>query len=275
MQGKIVVITGASSGIGAAAARALAALGATVAVVGRNPERTKDVANECLGQATPFVADMSSLASVAKLAQDLAAKYPVIDVLANNAGFIAPKKELTVDGIESTFAVNHVAPFLLTRLLEANLKSSPEARVITTSSSAHTTGRLDRPFNPEARWSSWGAYGDSKLANIAFTTELDRRLAGTTVTANCFHPGVVHTGFGRDKGLLSLLQSTFGKLVLISAEKGADTLVFLASDPEAVKTTGKFWVKRKVSRSSAAAQDQVTASTLWVQTEAMVAKYVH
>lgn len=168
MQGRTVVVTGASSGIGAAAARSLADAGATVAVVGRNPARTNDVANECLGRGRAFVADMSSLASVAELAEELADAYPVIDVLANNAGFIAAKHELTVDGIESTFAVNHVAPFLLTRLLMPNLRASSEARVITTSSSVHTTGRLDRPFNPDLKWSSWGSYGDSKLANIAF-----------------------------------------------------------------------------------------------------------
>ena len=275
LSGKVIVITGASSGIGAAAARALADAGATVAVVGRNRERTEAVAQECLGRGRAFVADMSSLASVASLAAELAAQYPVIDVLANNAGFIAGKKELTVDGIESTIAVNHVAPFLLTRLLEPNLKASSEARVITTSSTAHTAGRLDRPFDPAAKWSSWGAYGDSKLANIAFTTQLDRKLAGTTVSANCFHPGVVHTGFGRDKGLLSMMQNTFGRFVLLTAEKGADTLVFLASDPAAAKTTGKYWVKRKVARTSNAAQDTASAELLWTQTEALVAAYTH
>lgn len=275
MQGKTVVITGASSGIGAAAARALANAGATVAVVGRNAERTDEVAKGCLGRGRAFVADMSSLASVAALAAELAEAYPVIDVLANNAGFIAPKKELTVDGIESTFAVNHVAPFLLTRLLEPNLKASSEARVITTSSTAHTSGRLDRPFDPSAGWSSWGAYGDSKLANIAFTAHLDRRLASTHVSANCFHPGVVHTGFGRDKGLLSLFQNVFGKLVLLTPEKGADTLVFLASDPKAIEVTGKYWVKRKVARPSNAGQDVPSAELLWTQTEALVAAYTH
>ena len=275
MEGKTVVVTGESSGIGAAAARALADLGATVAVVGRNPERTGEVAQQCLGRGRAFVADMSSLDAVAALAEQLAAAYPVIDVLANNAGFIAAKNEPTVDGIESTFAVNHVAPFLLTRLLEPNLKASSEARVVTTSSAAHKTGRLDRPFDPNAQWTSWGAYGDSKLANIAFTTELDRRMAGTTVGANCFHPGVVHTGFGRDKGLLALLQSTMGRFLLISPEKGADTLVFLASAPEAVRTTGKYWVKRKVKSPAPAGHDATSAQLLWSQTAALVSKYVH
>ena len=275
MQGKTVVITGASSGIGAAAARALAQAGATVAVVGRNRERTNEVAAACSGHGRAFVADMSSLASVAALARELDEAYPVIDVLANNAGFIAAKKEQTVDGLESTFAVNHVAPFLLTRLLEPNLKASAEARVITTSSSAHNAGWLDRPFNPSARWNSWAAYGDSKLANIAFTAALDRRMAGTTVSANCFHPGVVHTGFGRDKGWLSMMQNLFGGLVLLTPEKGADTLVFLASDPLAATTTGVFWVKRKVRNPSQAARDLVSAQLLWTQTEALVAAHTH
>ncbi len=273
MQGKVVVVTGASSGIGAAGARALANAGATVAVVGRDSGRTNQVAQECLGRGRAFVADMSSLVSVATLAKELAQAYPVIDVLANNAGFIAPKDEKTVDGIESTFAVNHVAPFLLTRLLEPNLQASAQARVITTSSSAHNTGKLDRPFDPHAKWSSWGAYGDSKLANIAFTAELDRRMQGTKISANCFHPGVVHTGFGRDKGVLSFLQNTFGRFVLITAEKGADTLVYLASEPEGIKNTGKFWVKRKVVQPSAAGLDRNGAKLHWKKTEALIAPF--
>jgi retinol dehydrogenase 14 len=273
MKDKVVVVTGASSGIGAAAARALANAGATVAVVGRDKDRTNRVAQECLGNGRAFVADMSSLASVAALAKELAAAYPVIDVLANNAGFIAAKDEKTVDGIESTFAVNHVAPFLLTRLLEPNLQTSAQARVITTSSSAHNTGKLDRPFDSGAKWSSWGAYGDSKLANIAFTAELDRRMQGTNISANCFHPGVVHTGFGRDKGMLSLLQNTLGRYFLITAEKGADTLVYLASDPEATKITGKFWVKRKVTKPSAEGSDSNGAKVLWEKTEALIATF--
>lgn len=273
MQGKVVVITGASSGIGAAAARVLANAGATVAVVGRDKDRTNQVAQECLGNGGAFVADMSSLASVAALAKELAAAYPVIDVLANNAGFIAAKDEKTVDGIESTFAVNHVAPFLLTRLLEPNLQSSGQARVITTSSSAHNTGKLDRPFDSSAKWSSWGAYGDSKLANIAFTAELDRRMQGTNISANCFHPGVVHTGFGRDKGMLSLLQNTLGRYFLITAEKGADTLVYLASDPEATKITGKFWVKRTVTKPSTEGSDSNGAKVLWEKTEALITAF--
>ncbi len=273
MKDKTVVITGASSGIGAAAARAIAQAGARVAVVGRNPTRTKEVAEECMGRGRAFVADMSSLASVAELAEELTSAYPIIDVLANNAGFIADKRVLTVDGIESTLAVNHVAPFLLTQLLEPNVKAADHGRVITTSSSAHTTGRLDRLFDSNAKWSSWGAYGDSKLANIAFTSELDRRFAGTNATANCFHPGVVHTGFGRDKGLISMFQNTLGKLVLLTPEKGADTLVYLASSDEALKTHGKFWVKRKVKSPSPAGQDAVAASLLWTQTAALVAKY--
>jgi NAD(P)-dependent dehydrogenase (short-subunit alcohol dehydrogenase family) len=273
MRGKIVVVTGASSGIGAAGARALANCGATVAVVGRDKQRTNQVAHECLGNGRAFVADMSSLTSVVALAKELAEAYPVIDVLANNAGFIAAKDEKTVDGIESTFAVNHVAPFLLTRLLEPNLRASAQARVITTSSSAHNTGKLDRPFDTNAKWSSWGAYGDSKLANIAFTAELDRRMKGTNISANCFHPGVVHTGFGRDKGMLSMLQNTLGRYFLITAEKGADTLVYLATDPEGTKTTGKFWVKRKVMKPSAEGSDTNGAKVLWDKTEALVTPF--
>ncbi len=275
IKGKTVVITGASSGIGAAAARRLADLGATVAVVGRDPERTRAVADGCVGRGRAFVADLSSLASVAALATELAETYPVIDVLANNAGFIAAKRELTVDGIESTIAVNHVAGFLLTRLLEANLKASPQARVITTSSAAHRTGRLDRVFDTTARWSSWGAYGNSKLANIAFTTEIDRRMKGTTVSANCFHPGIVRSGFGRDKGLLSLAISATGGLGMISPERGADTLVFLAVEDEPAGVTGRYWVRRRPRHAANAGRDPKTTERLWTETAALCAKYVH
>ena len=275
MTAKTVVITGASSGIGAAAARALADAGATVAVVGRNPERTAAVAAECVGRARAFVADMSSLESVSALAAELSEAYPTIDVLANNAGFIAAKRAMTVDGIESTIAVNHVAPFLLTRLLEPNLHRSTEARVVTTSSRAHTTGKLERAFNMKARWGSWSSYGDSKLANIAFTAELDRRMHGTTVSAHCFHPGVVHTGFGRDKGLFSKLQNSLGSIFLLTPEKGADTLVFLASAAEPLTTTGRYWARRRLANTSAAGRDQQAAARFWDQTEALVAPHLH
>ena len=275
IEGKTIVITGASSGIGAAAARRLADMGATVAVVGRDAERTRSVAGECLGRGRAFVADFSSLDSVAALAAELGDAYPVIDVLANNAGFIAAKRALTVDGIESTIAVNHVAAFLLTRLLDANLKASPQARVVTTSSAAHRTGRLDRVFDSTARWSSWAAYGNSKLANIAFTTELDRRMQGTTVSANCFHPGLVRTGFGRDKGLLSLAISATGGLGMVSPEQGADTLVFLAAEDEPARVHGRYWVRRRPHQSANAGRDPKTIERLWTETAAVCAKYVH
>jgi NAD(P)-dependent dehydrogenase (short-subunit alcohol dehydrogenase family) len=269
LTGKTVVVTGASSGVGAAAARQLAALGATVAVVGRDHGRTMDVAEQCSGRGRAFVADLSSLASVAELASRLAETYPVIDVLANNAGFIAASKELTVDGIETTFAVNHVAPFLLTQLLDANLRASTDARVITTSSTVHSSGKLDRPFDRDAKWTSWGAYGDSKLANIAFTAELARRMQGSKVIASCFHPGVVHTGFGRDKGLIAAFQKALGPIFLLTPEKGADTLVFLASDSGAASNNGKYWVKRRVV-ATAMTEDRAAAETLWTRTAALV-----
>ena len=275
VEGKTIVITGASSGIGAATARRLADMGAAVAVVGRDPERTRAVADECLGRGRAFVADLSSLDAVATLAAELGDAYPVIDVLANNAGFIAAKRELTVDGIESTIAVNHVAGFLLTRLLDANLKAAPQARVITTSSAAHRTGRLDQVFDTTGRWSSWGAYGNSKLANIAFTTELDRRMKGTTVSANCFHPGIVRTGFGRDKGLLSLALSATGGIGRVSPDQGADTLVYLAIDEEPARVTGRYWVRRRPHQAANSGRDPKTIDRLWTETAALCAKYVH
>ncbi len=274
MQGTVVVLTGASSGIGAAGARELADRGATLAVVGRNEARTRDVALQCGPNATPFVADFASLASVQTLGASLLEKYPNIDVLINNAGFIAGRFERTVDGIESTMAVNHVAPFLLTQLLADRLRTNPAGRVITTSSVAHASARLHvEDLDGERSWRAFKAYSQSKLANVLFTRELARRWPGVAV--NCFHPGVVDSGFGNSNPMLKLFMPV-ARLVLIGPEKGARTMVQLASSTEtgANAVSGEYWVRGKVSKTSDAGNDMAVAARLWERTEELVAPFL-
>ena len=273
MRGTVVVVTGASSGIGAAGARELADRGATLAVVGRNERRTRDVALECGPQATPFIADFASLASVQALGNSLLSAYPRIDVLVNNAGFIAGRFERTVDGIESTMAVNHVATFLLTRLLEDRLRANRGSRVITTSSVAHASSHLHvEDFDGEFNWRAFRAYSRSKLANVLFTRELAVRWPG--VAANCFHPGVVDSGFGDSNPMLKFFMPVV-RLGLIGPEKGARTMVQLASAPEGGTVTGEYWVRGKVSKTSAQGNDMALANRLWERTEEMVAAFIN
>jgi NAD(P)-dependent dehydrogenase (short-subunit alcohol dehydrogenase family) len=217
-----------------------------------------------------FQADLSSQASVRRLAADLLDRLPRIDVLANNAGGVFSGSQVTADGIEMTWAVNHLAPFLLTGLLLDRLKASAPARVITTSSGAHTGARI--PFDllegePPYGAGGFGRYGPSKLANILFTTELARRLEGTGVTASCFHPGFVATGFGRNNGALMRFGITLARPFARTPEKGAETLVWLADSPDIGGETGGYYVDRHRATPSAAAQDAEAARRLWEVSE--------
>ena len=273
MKGKVCVVTGATSGIGKATAAALARLGATVVLVGRDRGRTEAAAAEIgsVSVAPPQAetADLASMAQVRGLADRLA-KLERIDVLVNNAGLVLGERRITPDGFEHVFALNHLAPFLLTNLLLPKLTASAPARVVTVTSDAHSAARLDlSDLNLERGWDSWRSYANSKLANILFTRELARRLGGTGVTANCAHPGVVRTGFGREARPLLKLGITIARPFMLSPERGADTIVYLASSPDLEGQAGGYYVKRQRREPSAAARDDAAAGKLWELSEEM------
>ena len=271
MKGTVCVVTGATSGIGKAAAAALARLGATVVLVGRDRGRTEaaaaEIARVSASPARAEVADLASLEQVRGLAGRLAG-LERIDVLINNAGQVLGERRITPDGLEHVFVLNHLAPFLLTSLLLPKLSASAPARVVTVTSDAHSAARLDLSDpNLEHGWDSWRSYANSKLANILFTRELARRLDGTGVTANCAHPGVVRTGFGRESRPLLKLGIMIARPFMLSPERGADTIVYLASSPDVAGQTGGYYVKRQRREPSAAARDDAAARELWELSE--------
>ena len=268
MSGRICLVTGATRGIGRATAEALAKSGAQVLVHGRDSASVGAVCREMIryGQVTGVVGDLNSLAAVRKLAGEIAAQYPRLDVLVNNAGTGSRRRQTTADRYERTFGINHLAPFLLTNLLLEKLKASKAARVVTVSSMAHRGATLDfDDLNFEKRkYSGLRAYGESKLANILFTLELASRLAGSNVTANCLHPGVVATNifaaFGGPTGkIFSVLLRPF----MLSPADGAKTSVYLASSTEVANVTGKFFDKCREVPPAPAAQDGAAAKRLW------------
>lgn len=272
MDGKTVVITGATNGIGRAAAIALGGMGARLILVCRDRPRGQAVVSEieALGAKADLVlADLAEFAPVRAAAAQVLRLCPRIDVLVNNAGAIFQERSVTADGFERTFALNHLSYFLLTRLLLDRIKGSAPARIVNVASRAHWRAKavdLD-DLTGERDYSSWRRYGESKLANILFTRELSRRLAGTGVTANCLHPGVVATGFGRNsKGLINLMVRMAAPF-LVTPEKGAETIVYLASSTEAAGVSGKYFVRCAPARTTAAAQDDDAARRLWELSE--------
>lgn len=275
---KTAVITGASDGIGKETARALAKAGWRVAVVGRNPEKTAQVARE-LG-ALPYAADFSSLQNVKTLSQRLLGDYAQIDLLINNAGGIFKRQPPTADGFEITFQVNHLAPFLLTRLLLPRLRED-KAAVITTSSVAHSLAGMffdtDRAEKNGA-YSPYMAYGNSKLANILMTRELNRRYGAEGLKAVCFHPGVVSTSFAKEKGSpMGLMYRTFLRKLLFmkTPREGADTVIWLAEgEPGKDWQPGEYYVNRKPARTSGKARSQELALALWEKSEALCEPYL-
>jgi NAD(P)-dependent dehydrogenase (short-subunit alcohol dehydrogenase family) len=267
----LVLITGATRGIGRAATVELAKRGAEVALVGREPERVAAVAEEArtAGGGAPVyrhVADLSLMSEVRRLAAEVRAAYEHIDVLANNAGALFAHRKETSEGIERTFALNHLAPFLLTNLLRDRLAGG---RVVGTASDAHQSGRLDLDdLQSERSYSAMRVYGTSKLCNILFTRELARR--APELHANCFHPGVVRTGFGKnDNGIWKIL-ITLGGPFLRSPQRGARSLVWLALSDEADRLPGEYIEDEKVVPPSAQAQDDTLARELWERSAQLV-----
>jgi NAD(P)-dependent dehydrogenase (short-subunit alcohol dehydrogenase family) len=269
MEGKTVVVTGATGGIGRATAHGLALMGARVTIVGRDPQRTKEAAEAIReaagGKVDAFTADLSSQAQVRRLAGELLATLPRIDVLINNAGGYWNTRHTTADGIEHTLALNHLAPFLLTNLLLERLQLSGSARVITVSSNAQAMGRIKfDDLQGEHSYSGATAYNQSKLANLLFTYELARRLQGTSVTSNALHPGLVSTGFGaEDPGRAQRLLVPLLRPFMLTTDQGAKTTIHLASAPDLTDVSGRFFAQRKPRRSSKASYNQATAVQLW------------
>lgn len=267
MDGRTVLVTGATSGIGRATALGLAALGAHVAITGRNHGRTEDAAREITAaggrNVDVFVADMSSQAQVRRLAGEVLERLPRIDVLVNNVGGYWSTRHLTDDGLERTFAINHLAPFLLTNLLLDRLERSAPARVVTVASNAHTSGRIDfDDLQGERSYSGSRAYSQSKLANVLFSYQLARRLHG--VTANALHPGVVRTAFGaEDPARIQRLLIPLLRPVMKSPAQGAATSIHLASAPELERVSGRYFANRGAIRSSARSYEQAVAARLW------------
>jgi NAD(P)-dependent dehydrogenase (short-subunit alcohol dehydrogenase family) len=270
MEGKTVLVTGANQGIGKATAIALAAQDANVVILSRNPEKGLAALHDVQaasrgGKAELLVADFASLADVRRAAAEFRAKHKRLDVLVNNAGLIVPKRHLTIDDLEETFAVNHLAPFLLTTELLDLLKASAPSRIVNVSSEAHRGAKMhweDLQF-ANGRYKSFRAYGQSKLANILFTYELARRLEGTGVTANALHPGVVASGFGQTyPGALSFLVKV-ARPFLLTNEEGARTSVHLASSPEVQGVSGKYFAKCRPVRSNAVSYDEASQRKLW------------
>jgi len=254
MQGKICLITGDTNGIGKSTAHELARMGATVVIVGRNAQKTSQVVEEiraASGNNTvdSLLADLSSQQEVRRLANEFKSKYSHLHVLLNNAGAVFMQRQLSVDGIEMTFALNHLAYFLLTNLLLDKIQASAPARIINVSPGAHTYGKVEFDNLQDERDYSSRAYGNSKLATILFTKELARRLEGTGVTVNALHPGFVSTGFGKNNpGFLMKTIRAVVPLIAHSTEKGAEKSIYLASSPEVQSIAGKYFVDCKVTQ---------------------------
>ncbi len=277
MSGKVVVVTGANTGIGKATAAGLAGMGARVLACGRNRQKL-DAAVAEIRQATgnpavePLVADLASMQQVIGLADAIAAATDRLDVLINNAGVFLDRRVETADGYDLTFAVNHLAPFALTTRLLPLLKASAPARIVTVSSALHArVGALD--VAALAAGGGSAAYGQSKLCNVLFTRALARRLAGSGVTANCLHPGVIATEIG-DDGDLRGVMGFFWRLIkafMPGPAKGARTSIHLATSPAVADVSGEYFDKCKPAKSSGLSKDAALADALWAESEARLA----
>lgn len=268
MQGKVCVVTGANSGIGKATAQGLAAAGATVVMVCRDRARGAAAEQEirvATGNTAVelWQADLASLADVRRLATELLAAHPVIHVLINNAGVMVERRQMSADGFELQFAVNHLAPFLLTRLLEPALAAGAPSRVVNVSSRVHSMGHIDfDDLQSTRKYKMFAAYGRSKLACVMATYDLAERWQALGITVNCLHPGVIDTNLGGMPGFI--------KKLLPKPDKGARTSLYLATAPEVADVTGQYFSGCKSAKSSAESHDRAVRARLWQETERMV-----
>jgi NAD(P)-dependent dehydrogenase (short-subunit alcohol dehydrogenase family) len=275
MSGKVCVVTGATSGIGEVTAARLSADGARTILVVRSRDKGERIASAIRakgGQAELVVADLASLADVRRAAQEILSACPRLDVLVNNAGAIFMARTLTADGLESTFAVNHLAPFLLTNLLLGRLRESAPARIVNVASRAHRRSGIDfDDLERKKSYKGFNAYAQSKLCNILFTYELARRLEGTRVATNCLHPGVIASGFGKNQPGLFALGARIVAPLLTTAEDGARTSLFLAESKDIEGVSGKYFDSdTREIRSSAVSYDVSAQKRLWEISEKMV-----
>ena len=275
MKGKVVVITGATSGIGEIAAQRLAGLGARMVLVARDAERGQKALTRLAGNGNGngngaahsiYYGDLSRISETKRVAAQIAAAEPRIDVLINNAGALFGSRKVTPDNLEETFATNHMAYFVITLGLRDSLSAAAPARVVCTASDAHKGYTLDfDDLQAARRYSAIGAYGRSKLCNILFTLERARRWSDKGVTANCLHPGFVATRFGDGSGGLLSRVVRVAKSFAISPEKGAETIVYLASSPDVGAVNGKYFYQCRPATPTAAARDEATAERLWTE----------
>lgn len=277
MQGKRVLITGANSGIGKETAVALAAQGAQIVMLCRNRSKAEAAQTEIIqrsgnDQIEIVLGDFASLASVAAAAETIKQRYDRIDVLLNNAGAYFSKRETSQDGYEMTFAVNHLAPFLLTKLLLPILEASEPARIVNVSSMAHIfTGMNFKQLQDPKNYHGFFVYARSKLANILFTYALAERLKGRNITVNTLHPGTIASGFAEGGSDLFAWLIRLSRPFMITAEEGAQTSIYLASSPQVANTSGKYFVKSKPRRSSGASYDRANQQLLWQLSEELIA----
>jgi NAD(P)-dependent dehydrogenase (short-subunit alcohol dehydrogenase family) len=275
MRNKIILITGSTAGIGRATAEALAKQGHTIVISGRNPQKTAQVAEEIRKQTgNPnidyLIADLASLDAVREMAAAFLKRYDHLDVLVNNAGLVSQKRQISRDGYEMQFAVNHLAAFLLTNLLLDALKRSPAARIVNVSSIGHAQGQIhfdDLQF--EGEYQPRQAYYQTKLSNVLFTYALARRLKNTRVTANVLHPGIVKTTLSHDYMGNPVFRFLEG-LIAVSPEKGAQTSIYLAASPEVEGVTGGYFIRKQQKRSAPHTFDEALQDRLWSVSEALV-----
>lgn len=270
MVGKVALVTGANSGIGKETALALARLGTDLVIVCRDQQRgqaaLQDIKTKSANNSVELmICDLSSQAQIRKLVEEFKQNHNRLDVLVNNAGVILTRRRVTEDGLESTFAINHLAYFLLTNLLLDLIIQSAPARIVNVSSTVHKSATIDfDDLQSERSYSAMRAYGQSKLANVLFTYELARRLESTRVTVNCLHPGVIATNIFRD---ISGVVGAAAKLFLKNPRRGAETSIYLATSPEVEGVTGKYFDDRRAVRSSTESYDEAIAEKLWQVSE--------